>query len=121
MRVLNVLITGTTTGFGRLAALELLRKGHRLITLVRGGADRLSSDLDFSLAIKSGQLHVIDMDLTQLDQLALVKQSVDRIFKSRLDVLINNAGFGVIKPAETQMLQEIRQEFDVNFLSLIHI
>ena len=86
-----VLVTGASSGIGRATALELLRAGHT----VYGGARRVQS-LD---AVSAAGGHALAMDVTSDADLERVVQTVlDQ--EGRIDVLVNNAGFGLYGAAE---------------------
>lgn len=101
-----ILITGASSGIGKDSALELLRQGH----IVYGAARRLDKMTEL---IESGGV-AIQMDITKPLE---VKDGVDRIVEEegRLDVLINNAGFGVFGFVENTPLNEVKAMFDVNY------
>ena len=118
---MNILITGITTGFGFLTAKKLLANGHTLLSPVRGGWARIENDLDFSSAKKSGRLHVIDLDLVDASRYTELKVYVETKLNSKLDVLIHNAGLGILMPFELQNSKDIRQQFDVNFFAPLEL
>ncbi|MCM0604680.1 MAG: SDR family NAD(P)-dependent oxidoreductase [Xanthomonadaceae bacterium] len=118
---MNILITGITTGFGFITTKKLLKNGHTLLSPVRGGWDRLKEDLDFVQAKQNGKLIVVDLDLTNSSRLNELKFIIETQFKFRLDVLIHNAGLGILMPFELQNENDIRQQFDVNFFAPLEI
>ena len=100
-----VLITGASSGIGRATALELLRAGHT----VYGGArhpERLA-------AITAAGGHPLALDVTSEDDR---QQALRTILghQGRLDVLINNAGFGLYGAAEDVPLERARDQLEVN-------
>jgi short-subunit dehydrogenase len=100
-----VLITGASSGIGRAAALELLRAGHT----VYGGARRVES-MD---AVGAAGGHVLPMDVTNDADLQRVVQTIlDQ--QGRIDVLVNNAGFGLYGAAEDVPLDRARYQLEVN-------
>jgi NAD(P)-dependent dehydrogenase (short-subunit alcohol dehydrogenase family) len=100
-----VLITGASSGIGRAAALELLRAGHT----VYGSARRVGS-MD---AVGASGGHVLPMDVTNdADLERVVRTILDQ--QGRIDVLVNNAGFGLYGAAEDVPLEQARYQLEVN-------
>jgi NAD(P)-dependent dehydrogenase (short-subunit alcohol dehydrogenase family) len=100
-----VLVTGASSGIGRATALELLRAGHT----VYGGARRVES-LD---PVSASGGHALAMDVTDdADLERVVRTILDQ--EGRLDVLVNNAGFGLYGAAEDVPLDQARYQLEVN-------
>lgn len=104
-----ILITGASSGMGKVTALRLLNEGH----IVYGAARRLAK---MDELIKAGG-HTMAMDVTDDQQMTA---GVERILaeQGRIDVLINNAGFSVYGSVEDVSQQDARRQFDVNFFGL---
>ena len=100
----TVLVTGCSSGFGRAMVPELVQRGWRVIAGVRGGRER-ASDLD---------AEVVDLDITSEEQRKNAVASIER-----LDCLINNAGAGIFGPFEETSERELREVFELNFLSTL--
>jgi NAD(P)-dependent dehydrogenase (short-subunit alcohol dehydrogenase family) len=99
------LITGASSGIGRAAALELLRAGHT----VYGAARRIQS----MEAVGASGGHALPMDVTNDADLERVVQTIlDQ--QGRIDVLVNNAGFGLYGAAEDVPLEQARYQLEVN-------
>jgi len=98
-----ILLTGASSGMGREAALLLARKGHT----VYAGARRVERMEDLA---EHGVVPV-EMDVAKSND---NHQAVNRIMEreGRIDVLINNAGFGLFGPVEDVPLDEARYQFD---------
>lgn len=103
-----VLITGASSGIGRACAYFLAKQGF----IVYAGS-RTPSKLDESHA----NLHPIALDLTNYEK---IKQSIEMIYAKhyRLDVLINNAGYGLISSVEHACEEEMQKQFDINVFSI---
>ncbi len=100
-----VLITGASSGMGREAAILLAKAGHR----VYAGARRLDRMADLAdHGITPVMLDVAHGD----DNERVVDQIVEA--ERRIDVLINNAGFGLYGPVEEISLEDARYQFEVN-------
>jgi NAD(P)-dependent dehydrogenase (short-subunit alcohol dehydrogenase family) len=100
-----ILITGASAGMGKEFAKQLLQDGH----IVYGAARRLDKMND----IRQLGVRVLSMDVT--DDASMV-QAVDGILKAegRIDVLINNAGFGSYGAIEDVPMAEARYQLEVN-------
>ena len=112
----KILITGASSGFGQLAVDLLLKRGHHVLAGVRGGQPRLESVFpEHRAAISSGQLHAVDLHVDQPKTFQRAKDTIQKQFGGRLDVLINNAGYGVMAPIESQSPEQLRGQMEVNF------
>lgn len=106
------LVTGASSGIGEQTALELLRRGF----IVYGAARRAER---MSPLVDAGG-HAIAMDVTDD---ASVRAAVDRITaeQGRIDVLVNNAGYGSYGALEDVPIDEARRQFEVNVFGLARI
>ena len=107
-----VLITGASAGMGREAAILLAQQGHRVYAAAR----RLGLMADLA----DHGVTAVELDVTDGDG---NEQVVGRIIDSegRIDVLINNAGFGLYGPVEDIPLDDARYQFEVNLFGLAHL
>jgi NAD(P)-dependent dehydrogenase (short-subunit alcohol dehydrogenase family) len=96
----RVLITGCSTGFGRAAAIELTKRGHDVVATAR----RLETLDDLDVAATAA------LDVTDPDS---VRTAVGQA--GPVDALVNNAGFGVVGPAERVSLDDARRCMETNF------
>jgi short-subunit dehydrogenase len=99
-----VLLTGGTSGIGEACVSLLGSKGHKVFFTSRTDHEKIQDN--------SCRLFLPDI----ADELAcqsVVKRVVE--LEGRLDVLINNAGFGVFGPLELTDLASAKRQFDVNF------
>lgn len=107
-----VLITGASAGIGYATAELLLKNGYR----VYAGARRVEK----MKGLEALGAKVLALDVT--DEASL-KSAVDLILESegRLDVLINNAGYGAHGAVEDVPMAEARRQFDVNVFGLARL
>jgi NAD(P)-dependent dehydrogenase (short-subunit alcohol dehydrogenase family) len=108
----KVLITGATSGFGKLAVKRLLGQGHSVIAGVRGGAERLQKL--FPEEVKTGRLFAADLHLDKPEAAGVALAAVEREFGGELDALVNNAGYLLFGPYEAQTDADIAFQFEVN-------
>src|SRR2546423_2045709 len=97
----TVLITGAGSGFGRGAAIELARRGHKVIAAVLN--ERQAADL----ARAEPKLTVVKIDITDANDIAKLDQW-------NVDVFIANAAIGQTGPLSLVPLERLRAVFEVN-------
>ena len=102
----NILITGAGSGFGKGAALELASRGHAVTA-----ATFLQSEAD-EMAAAHADLATMKLDVTNPDDVAQIT-SMD------IDVLVNNAGRGLMAPLTNVELDEVRKTFEVNVFGML--
>lgn len=119
MSAQTVLITGTSTGFGRLAAEHVARNGHKVFATMRGvdGKNAEPAAAVRSLAdAEKLDLQVLELDVTkQADIDAAVSRIADA---GGLDVLVNNAGIFGMGPTEGYTEDQFRQILETNVIGV---
>jgi NAD(P)-dependent dehydrogenase (short-subunit alcohol dehydrogenase family) len=108
-------ITGTSSGFGRAMTEILLERGDRVAATLRNPG-RLDG-----LADRCGnQLWRAELDVTDT---ARMREVVERAFADlgRIDVVVSNAGYGVIGLAEELSDEQIRRQLDTNVMAPIQL
>jgi short-subunit dehydrogenase len=107
-----ILITGASSGIGKDIAMSLIKHGH----VVYGAARRLEMMQDI---VQAGG-HAIKMDILKERN---IDDVVNQIIKeqNRVDVLINNAGYGLWGAVETISIDEAKRQFDVNIFGLAYL
>lgn len=106
-----VVITGTNSGFGRLTAISVAASGNRVYATMR---DTKGKNAEAAAALaKVENITVIDVSLT--DETS-VHDAIETILanEGRIDVLVNNAGFGMTGVAESYTTADVQAVFDVN-------
>lgn len=106
------LITGVSRGLGKALAQAVLDRGDTVIGTTRSGKADLNGD--------ANSLHLFELELTDLAQ---IKQTVDAAYQlhGHLDVVVNNAGYGLLGALEEASDEDIKQVFDVNFFGVVHL
>lgn len=110
----SVLITGCSSGFGRLAAELLARQGTRVFATMRGLPRPEAEELRTLAGAERLDLHVLALDVTSDKQVAAAVAEAERINGGPLDVLVNNAGIGITSPIEVQDMEATRLIFETN-------
>jgi NAD(P)-dependent dehydrogenase (short-subunit alcohol dehydrogenase family) len=118
-----VLITGSSTGFGRLIAETLARRGHTVFATMRdpGGRNATNAGEIHAHAKKESlPLHVLELDVTNDDSVErAVRTAVEQ--SGRLDVAINNAGYAISGLAEAVTTEQAQQLMDTNFFGSVRV
>lgn len=105
----TILITGASTGFGRAIAEESLNRGHQVVLAVRNP----ESVADLAARFP-GKAHPIPFDLTKpADAERAVRETVDQF--GSLDVLVNNAGYGLLAALEESTDEQLARNLETNF------
>ncbi len=109
------LITGINSGFGRTMAEQLLRSGNCVV-----GTVRRSGSVDDLAEAYGERLRVAHLDVTDTAQ---VRAVVDEAFAAvgRIDVVVNNAGFGLFGAAEEVNDEQIEQVIATNLIGSIQV
>ena len=113
----SVLITGASSGFGRLSALHLARSGATVVASMRNLDKGRRPDAVELLDIASGEklkLTVAEIDVTAEAQIAAGVAQAEAAAGGALDVLLNNAGIGIAGPVELHDHAQAMRQFDVN-------
>lgn len=113
----SVLITGASSGFGRLASLHFARSGATVIASMRNLKGGKRPEAQELMDVASGEklkLSVVEIDVTKDDQVAKGVTRAEEIAAGALDAVLNNAGIGVGGPAEFYDMENLQRAFDVN-------
>jgi NAD(P)-dependent dehydrogenase (short-subunit alcohol dehydrogenase family) len=105
-------ITGCSTGFGRELSVILLKRGYRVVVTARDKAkvvDIVAGHEKTGLALK--------LDVDKQDQIDAAVKAAEAKF-GRIDVLVNNAGYGYLAAVEEGDDGDVRAMFDTNFFGL---
>ena len=118
-----VLITGASTGFGRVTAERLARRGFQVFATMRDVAGRNATARAELAAI--AQSERIGLDVVELDVAddGSVDRGVAEILEraGRVDVVINNAGFGNLGVTEAYTVEQFRQLYETNVFGAVRV
>ena len=101
-----ILITGASSGLGKISAQMLAKRGH----IVYGTSRKQTEN--------QGDVRMLTVDVTDKSS---IEQAVNHIYSEhgRIDVLINNAGMGIGGALELATPEEISQQMDTNFMGVV--
>ena len=103
------LITGCSSGFGRALAEAALERGDKVVATARNSTALLE------LAARwPGTAHAAELDVTDPARCEAVVAETLQVF-GRLDVLVNNAGYGLVGSLEECNPEQVQRNFAVNF------
>lgn len=105
-----ILITGASSGIGKASAEYLAKRGHTVF-----GTSRYPGSYE-----KPGKYTMLQMDVTDTDS---IQTAVNRIIedKDKIDVLINNAGFGIAGAMEDTSIDKAKEQFETNFFGTVRL
>jgi NAD(P)-dependent dehydrogenase (short-subunit alcohol dehydrogenase family) len=108
------LVTGASRGFGRALSEAVLARGERLVATARG------EDFVESFGVEHPEALAVTLDVTDPAQArAAVEQALERF--GRLDVVVNNAGYGHFGAVEELTDDELRQQLEVNLFGVVNV
>ena len=109
----TILITGASTGFGRALAEEAVKRGHNIVATARKPESLQALIDEHGDKVLGVKLDVTDRGTIQAAFDAAVKHF------GQIDVLVNNAGFGMMGAVEEFSQDEIHDQFNTNVTGLI--
>jgi len=113
----TILITGTSSGFGRETAIRLAREGYRVFAAMRDIECRNRSHAD---ALRGQEIAVVELDVTDDGS---VRRAIDSIIAEvgNIDVLVNNAGIASVGVTEAFTADQAKAIFDTNVIGLLRV
>ena len=110
-----ILITGCSSGFGMLTSARLAAAGHTIYATMRNMQKQ--DTLKLELKRRNTECHILPLDVTNDNSINKVLNTIEKQ-DSRLDVLINNAGYGIGGFFKDLSEDEIRSQFETNFFGV---
>ena len=114
----NVLVTGASSGIGKATALYLAERGHNVIATSRDASrlDGLHEEAtELGVAVTG-----LELDINSDDAVSrVVPELIQR--HGAIDVLVNNAGFGLWGPVEVLSDDELKAQFETNFFAAVRM
>ncbi len=119
----TILVTGSTSGFGRLTVETLARRGYRVFAGMRAVAGKNAPAAEALRALAQRErlaLQIVEIDVTDD---ASVERAIAVIIGAtdRLDVVVNNAGVSYSGPLEAFTLEQVQQQFATNVFSVLRV
>ncbi|MEO1652654.1 MAG: SDR family oxidoreductase [Bacteroidota bacterium] len=113
----NIIITGSSSGFGLKAAKDFADKGYKVYATMRKPEGK-NAEKKAELEAHSAHIKVVDLDVTQDDS---VKNAMNGILAEagNIDILINNAGIMFLGITEAFSVAQARQQMEVNYYGAI--
>jgi NAD(P)-dependent dehydrogenase (short-subunit alcohol dehydrogenase family) len=109
------LITGCSSGFGREIAKAAIKAGYAVVVTARN----INSLTEFQ-ALKNGLVLVTELDVVNQDSVSAAVEKIIGRF-GRIDVLVNNAGYGYYEIFEELDINEFKKQMDVNLYGVLRI
>ncbi len=112
------LVTGSSSGIGFETALLLARSGFYTYASMRN-LEKSKNITEIANKEKL-PLQIVQLDVNDDES---VKEAIDKILrqKNRIDVLVNNAGYGLFGSVENMTIQEIKAQFETNFFGVVRV
>ena len=112
------LVTGSSSGIGLEAALALAKDGYHTFASMRDTSK--AGELENAAKKENLPIEVIELDV---DKEESIVSAVKKVMNSagRLDVLVNNAGYGQFGCTEDVSVEDFRKQFETNFFSVVRI
>lgn len=107
-------ITGASRGLGLEITKAVLASGDKVVATVRSKAEDLTAELN------NDNLYVVSMDVTSEAEIANAVAAAVSKFNG-IDVLVNNAGFGLLSAVEEASDEEVRKNYDTNVFGLLNV
>ena len=118
-----VIITGASSGFGKCSAETLAQRGYKVYATMRDIADRnriACAALRAEAKQNEFDLSVLEMDVRSEESICRTVKEIASV-AGRIDVVVNNAGFGTIGMTEAYSVQQFQQVFDTNFFGAVRV
>jgi NAD(P)-dependent dehydrogenase (short-subunit alcohol dehydrogenase family) len=114
-------VTGSSSGFGLLTVVELVKAGFLVVATMRDPQRRAKLDAALASAgVDAARVDVRPLDVTDFGRIPAAIAEIVRDHR-RVDVLVNNAGFAVGGFAEDVALDELRLQLDTNFFGQVAV
>jgi NAD(P)-dependent dehydrogenase (short-subunit alcohol dehydrogenase family) len=112
------LVTGSSSGIGLETALALARDGYHTFASMRDVGK--AGELEHAAKKENLSINVIELDVNSEESIvAVIKKIISE--NKRLDVLVNNAGYGQFGCTEDVSVDDFRKQFETNFFSIVRI
>src|SRR5260370_4694912 len=119
----TILVTGSTSGFGRLTVETLARQGCPVFAGMRAVAGKNAPAAEELRALAEREQLALYIGETDITDDASVEQAIASLVGTtgRLDVVVNNAGVSYSGPLEAFTLKQVQQQFDTNVFGVLRV
>jgi len=119
----TILVTGSTSGFGRLMVERLARQGHTVFAGMRDVAGKNAPAAEAVRQFAEREQLVVQVVEVDVTDDASVERAIDAIIGTtgRIDVVVNNAGVSYSGPLEAFTSDQVRQQFETNVFSVLRV
>jgi len=112
------LVTGSSSGIGLETVLSLARDGYHTFASMRNVGK--AGELEHAVKKENLPVEIIELDVDKEESIiSAIKKVVTK--NGRLDVLVNNAGYGQFGCTEDITIDDFRKQFETNFFSIVRI
>lgn len=108
-------ITGTSTGFGRALAEEALERGDRVVATARDPEQVRDLEQEYPERARAMRLDVTDVDEVR-DSIEVAVEAFGQI-----DVVVNNAGYGLLGAIEEVSEEDMRRQIEINLFGVLNV
>ena len=112
------LVTGSSSGIGLETVLALARDGYETFASMRDVSKGV--ELEYAAKKENLKIKIIELDVDKEESIISVIKKISTEH-GRLDVLVNNAGYGQFGCTEDISLNDFRKQFETNFFSIVRI
>ena len=112
------LVTGSSSGIGLETVLSLARDGYHTFASMRDVGK--AGELEHAAKKENLPIEIIELDVDKEESIvSAIKKIIEK--DGRLDVLVNNAGYGQFGCTEDITVDDFRKQFETNFFSVVRI
>ncbi|WP_445456977.1 SDR family NAD(P)-dependent oxidoreductase [Flavobacterium sp. HNIBRBA15423] len=108
----NIIITGTSRGIGYELALQFANEGHQILAISRKIPQKF---------LENENITCLNIDISIEEELLKVEKFVSQSWKSKVDIIIHNAGLLIHRPFENLSLKDFEQVYKVNVFAVAEL
>ncbi len=117
----SFLVTGASSGFGRVGAEHYARQGARVFATMRNLPRPEADELQILAKDEKLDIHVLPLDVLSDSKVQAAVAEAERINGGPIDVLVNNAGINIHGPVEVQDIEATQLSFDTNVYGYLRL
>ena len=113
------LVTGSSSGIGLETSLALARDGYHTFATMRD--IKKAGELEHAAKKEKLPIEILELDVNNEESIVSAIKKIVKDGGGKIDVLVNNAGYGQFGCTEDVSVDEFRQQFETNFFSIVRI